>query len=151
MLMWVLHQPLLLLWLGSSINANKSRLKTLHVLLLLFPVKGLGSILHCFCYHWRANHWPKVDNGEVFTFLYATKTSHDHFQSKNNLQRGKIKAIYNIIFLKQRIYHCSGRPRDKIKLTITALPAPYLTNDLNGSSLNVKAGKSDELQIKGKS
>lgn len=73
------------------------------------------------------------------------------FSVKNNLQSEKIKVIYNIIFLKQGLYRCNSHPPDKIKLTITAFPAPYLINYLNGNSLSMKAGsnsKSDELKIK---
>lgn len=32
---------------------------------------------------------PEVDYGVVFTFLYATKTSQDHFQSKIIYKEGK--------------------------------------------------------------
>lgn len=114
-----------------------------------FLSKVLEAFHHC-SKHWRSNYWPSVDNGRSSLFSLCYKDVMPEFSVKNNLQSGKIKVIYNIISLKQGLDHCNSHPPDRIKLTITAFPAPYLPDYLNGNSLSMKAGsnsRSDQSRI----
>lgn len=73
----------------------------------------------------RAGPPEQATVGSWSPFLFMLQSRHARvFPVKSNLQSGKIKVIYNVIFLKQGLHRCNSHPPDKIKLTITAIPAP---------------------------